>query len=208
MYTVIREKCFESSFQNQGGMCMLLLWIVALVAAIVLLRYSYLVLKRLHFLRKLLKKAKEHNGSVRYYRNPMLSVFKQDGSADIALILPKKTIDVAVITTPLRRVRYHFDMNIKRLELIVERRASYVVNPRRPSPGAVVDRVYTIKKYKMALDSSDPKHPKYVVLNPAPISISKADGATFTLLYNNDSLLPDVKVSGSKWFLENVFEER
>lgn len=187
---------------------MLFLWILALVVVIVLLRYLYLVLKRIHFLRKLQKKTKENNGIVRYHRNPMLSVFKHDGKADLSLDLRGQTIDIAVITTPLRKVRYHFDMNSKRLELIVERRASYVVNPRRPSPGAVVDRVYTIKKYKMPLDSSDQRHQKYVILNPAPISVSKAEGATFTLLYNNDPLLPGVKVSGSKWFLENAFEER
>lgn len=186
---------------------MLFLWILVLVVVIVLLKYLYLILKRLHFLRKLTKKAKAHHGSVGYYRHPMFSVFRHDGKADLFLEMPEKTIDIAVITTPLRRVRYHFDMNGKLLELIVERRASYVVNPRRPSPGAVVDRVYTIKKYKMAFDAAGQKNQKYVVLNPAPISVSKAEDATVALLYNNDPLLPDVRVCGSKWLLGNVFEE-
>lgn len=48
---------------------------------------------------------------------------------------------------------------------------------------------------------------KYVILNPAPRSVSKTDGATLMVLYDNDVLIPGVNVCGLKWFVENVFDE-
>ena len=45
-----------------------------------------------------------------------------------------------------------------------------------------------------------------MILNPAPKSVSKADGATLTALYNNDDLIPGIKVCGLKWFVE-FFDE-
>ncbi len=186
---------------------MLFLWILFLIVIIVFLKYLHLIIKRFHLLRKIRKRIKKYNGSIQYFRNPMTSIFKHDGKADISLQLQKKIIDVSVITTPFRRVRYHFDINNKLLELVIERRSVYIVNPRVPRPSAVMDRVYIIRKYKIGFDSSDNQNPKYVILHPAPISVSKADGATLTALYNNDNLIPGVKVCGLKWFIENAFDE-
>ena len=136
----------------------------------------------------------------------MISIFKHDGKTDFSLCLQEKTVDVSVITTPFRRVRYHFDVTNKLLELIVEKRAMHAVN--RSSPGAFVasaDRVYTLRKYKIELGGQKDENPKYIILHPAPISISKAERTTLTGLYNNDTLLPGIKVCGLKWFVENVF---
>jgi hypothetical protein len=75
----------------------------------------------------------------------------------------------------------------------------------RPRAAATMDRVYTIRKYKIKLEASDNGNQKFLILHPAPYSISKADGATLMALYNNDDLIPGVKVCGLKWFVENVF---
>lgn len=141
---------------------------------------------------------------MRYCRNPMISIFKHDGKADISLQLREKTIDISVITMPLRRVRYHFDINDKLLELIIERRSVYMVNPRVPRPVGVMDRVYTIRKYKIGFEVPNNGNQKYVILNPAPHSVSKADGAAMTTLYNNDDLVQGIKVCDLKYFVENV----
>ena len=104
-------------------------------------------------------------------------------------------------------MRYHFNLNHKLLELIVERRAVVVSAPRSPRPGAsAYDRVFTLRKYKFDLTASVDENQKYVILNPAPISVSKVDGAALTVLYDNDALIPGVKVCGLKWFIENVFD--
>ena len=91
-------------------------WILLIVATIVVLRYVYLMIKRWTLIQKINKIVKKNNGSVQYRRNPFVSVFKHDGKTDFTISLPEKTVDISVVTTPLRRVRYHFDMNSKLLE--------------------------------------------------------------------------------------------
>lgn len=152
----------------------------------------------------------KNNGSMQYCRNPMISIFKHDGKTDVSLQVPNKTIDISVITTPLSRVRYHFNIDNRSLELFIERRAVYVGGSRAPRPTYIssIDSVYTVRKYKIGFEASNNNHQKYVILNPAPKSVSKADGATLTALYNNDDLIPGVKVCGLKWFVENVFANK
>ena len=77
-----------------------------------------------------------------------------------------------------------------------------MVNPKVPSPSGVMDRIYTIRKYKIEFENPNNKNQKYVILNPAPKSVSKAHEATLTTLYNNDTLIPGVNVCSSKWFIE------
>ena len=179
------------------------LWILLIVAGISVLRFVYLIIKRLILIHKISKKVKKHNGDILYSRNPLVSVFKHDGKTDLSISLSDRTIELVILTTPLRCVRYHFDLNNKLLELVVERRAMYVVNHRVPNGFSSMDRVYTIWKYK--IDFAPLKNEeKYVILNPAPRSISKAEGATLQSLGNNDTLIDGVKVCGLKWFVENV----
>ena len=145
---------------------------------------------------------------MKYCRNPLASIFKRDGKADISLTLYEKTKDITIITTPFRRVRYHFDINNKLLELIIERKSVYMTNPRVANPSAVMNRIHTIRKYEIGFDTLNNENQRYVILHPSPKSISKAEGATLTALYNNDDLTDGIKVCGLKWFIENVFEER
>ena len=180
------------------------LWILLIAVIIVVLRFAYLLIKRLILIRKISKKVKKHNGGILYHRNPLISIFKHDGKTDFSIFLSNKTIDVAIFTTPFRRVRYHFDSNNKLLELVVERRAMYVVNHKVPNGFSSMDRVYTIWKYNIDFEASDNGKQKYVILNPAPRSISRAEGATLQLLGNNDTLINGVKVCGLKWFVENA----
>ncbi|MBR2463977.1 MAG: hypothetical protein IKB41_00895 [Clostridia bacterium] len=188
---------------------MLLLWIFLIIVIIIVVKYIYLIVKRCHLIRKIRKQVKKQNGSLRYYRNPFVSLFKHDCKADISLQFENRIIDVSVVTTPFRRVRYHFDVNNYLLELIIERRAIYVQSPSHPRPTATsssMDRVYTIRKYKIKLEDSDNGNQKFVILHPAPRSTSKADGVALTTLYNNDNLTQEIKVCGLKYFVENVFE--
>ena len=89
---------------------------------------------------------------------------------------------------------------------IIERKSVYVGAPNAPKPTYIsaIDRVYTLRKYKIAFEAPNQK---YVILNPAPRAVSKADGATLMALYNNDDLIPSVKVCGLKWFVENIFDK-
>ena len=181
--------------------------ILLIVIIVVLFKYIYLIVKRFQLIRKISKQIKKHNGIMKYCRNPLASIFKRDGKADISLILCEKTIDVTIITTPFRRVRYHFDINNKLLELIIERKSVYMTNIRAANPSATMDRVYTVRKYEIHFDVLKNENPKYIILHPSPKSISKAEGAKLVALYNNDELISGVKVCGLKWFVENVLNE-
>lgn len=182
----------------------MILWIILAIVIVVFVKYIYLIIKRFQLLRKIGHQIKRYHGSIQYCRNPIISIFKHDGEADISLQLGKKVVDISIVTTPLCRVRYHFDINNKLLELIIERRAIHVINPKVPRTAGVMDRVYTIRKYKMDFSLPNNNHQKYVILNPAPKSVSKADGAALTVLYDNDDLIPNVKVCGLKWFVQNI----
>lgn len=181
----------------------MLTWIIS-IDILVILRFIYLLMKRLLLIQKIRKRVKKQNGDLRHCRNPFTSIFKHDGKADLLISFSNKTIEVSIITTPLRRVRYHFDMNNKLLELIIERKAVYVVNHKVPNGFSSMDRVYTIWKYKIDFESPSDGEQKYIILNPAPHSISKAEGATLEALGNNDTLVNGVRVCGLKWFIENV----
>ena len=181
--------------------------ILLIVIIVVLFKYIYLIVKRFQLIRKISKQIKKHNGIMKYCRNPLESIFKRDGKADISLILCEKTIDVTIITTPFHRVRYHFDINNKLLELIIERKSVYMLNPRVPNPSGVMDRVYTVRKYEIDFDSLNNEIQRDVILHPSPKSVSKAEGATRTALDDNDELISGVKVCGLKGFIKNVFDK-
>ena len=181
--------------------------ILSTVIIIVLLKYIYLIVKRFQLIRKISKQIKKHNGIMKYCRNPLASIFKHDVKADISLILCEKTIDVTIITTPFCRVRYHFDINNKLLELIIERKSVYMTNIRAANPSAAMDRVYTVRKYEIDFDALKKENPKYIILHPSPKSISKAEGAKLVALYNNDELISGIRVCGLKWFVENIFDD-
>ena len=182
----------------------MLSWILLIALAIIVLKFLYLIIKRLILMCKISKKIKRQNGNILYSRNPLISVFKHDGKTDLCIYLPDREIELVILTTPLRRVRYHFDVNNKSLELIVERRAMYVVNHKVPNGFSSMDRVYTIWKSNIDFDASNNGKEKYIILNPAPRSVSRAEGTVLETLGNNDTLVKGVKICGLRWFVENV----
>jgi hypothetical protein len=179
-------------------------WILLIVTVIITLRFIYLIIKRLILIHKISKQAKKYNGDILYSRSPLISIFKHDGKTDLSISLSDRTIELVILTTPMRYVRYHFDVNNKSLELIVERRAMYVVNHKVPNGFSSMDRVYTIWKYNIDFEPSEGGKEKYIILNPAPRSVSKAEGAVLEVLGNNDTLVKGVKVCGLRWFIENI----
>lgn len=90
----------------------------------------------------------------------------------------------------------------KLLEIIYERRGLFVANPKSRSSVVQIDHPITLRKYKLKLENSDTE--SYVILHPAPISITKAKGSLFTPLHNNDVLFDNVKICGLKYFLDDV----
>lgn len=180
---------------------MFFLWILGIIVALILLKYAYLMLKRMSLIRKIRKNADE----IRFLRNRFRSVFKKDGKPDFVVKKGDRCISVSVLTTPFRKVRYHFDNNEK-AEIYWERRGMFVMNPRAPGNNASIDRSFRIRKYRIHFDTgSDTTH--YVILHPAPMDITRTSGAHRDALGNNDILFENIRICGLKYFLKNILPE-
>lgn len=181
---------------------MLIVWIIAILLTLILLKFISLICKRLILLCKLKRK---HPEALMYKRNLLYSVFVPDGKVDFVIRFSEKDYCVSVITTPFRRVRYHFDNET--LQIVYEKRAVNLTNHSRPRPHAAttVDDVFVLKKYKMDFgsDVSEASN-RYVILHPAPKAVSAVSGTQVVSLSNNDPLCDTVKVCGLKYFVNNV----
>jgi len=178
------------------------LWIAGILIALVLLRYAYLIAKRLRLLRKI----KKHADKAERCRSILRSVFRRDGKPDLIVIKGNRKFTVSVLTTPFRRVRYHFNANEK-LEIHYERKGMYVLNPRVPQPTADIDRSFIIKKYKFTYETST-NADQWVIAHPAPRSLTRADVAELKTLGNGDTLFGSIRICGLQYFLEFVLDAR
>lgn len=184
---------------------MLLVWILLILLALILFKFISLICKRLVLVCKLKRK---HSEALIFKRNLLYSVFVPDGKADFVIRFGEKDYYVSVITTPFRRVRYHFDR--ESLQIVYERRAVNLTNHSSPRPKAAttIDNVFILKKYKLSLLSDIPEQALgYVILHPAPKAVSAVSGNQVVSVDNNDLLCDGVKACGLKYFLNHVLGE-
>lgn len=190
----------------------LILYILSAIVAIILLRYVWLLIRRFAFIRKLRAAGAD---DVKLKRPTLVSVLFPNGKEDIKLSKGGRTYSLTVITTPFRRVRYHFsdsERDGKKLEVIAERKAMYIVNKKVPRGFASFDRAATIAKYSLNFDikpnqnsdSGTGTAERYVILYPAPRAASLATTSHLILLGNGDELFDGIKICGLKYFIENV----
>ena len=100
----------------------------------------------------------------------------------------------------------------KKLEVIAERKAMYIVNKKIPGGFASFDRATTIAKYSLNFDIKPNQNSdsgigtaeRYVILYPAPRAASLATTSHLILLGNGDELFDGIKICGLKYFIENV----
>ena len=131
---------------------LLILYILLTIVTIILLRYVWLLIRRFAFIRKLRAAGAD---DVKLKRPALVSVLFPNGKEDIKLSKGGRTYSLTVITTPFRRVRYHFsdsEGDGKKLEVIAERKAMYIVNKKVPRGFASFDRAATIAKYSLNFD--------------------------------------------------------
>ena len=116
---------------------MILVWIliaiVGLLLLFFLLHYPYLLAKRQSLVRKMKKNADE----VIVCRNRFRSIFKKDGNPDLIVRKGEKRNSVFILSTPFRKIRYHFDNN-ERLDLFWERKGVMFLKPAHPRPSSAV----------------------------------------------------------------------
>ncbi len=179
------------------------LCIALIVLTVIVVTLLVLIIKRVSCLNKI-KRA--WNGEVAYCRSPLSSIFLHDCKPDLILKNQEKEITVSILTTPFRKSRYHFASG-KQLEIIIERTAAYITNPKNTRVGlATMDHVYTIKKYRVDLDklATSATSDKYIIVHPASKVVSKVSGSQIEIVYNDEVLLSDIRVVGLKHFLEKI----
>ncbi|MBE6638948.1 MAG: hypothetical protein E7616_05795 [Ruminococcaceae bacterium] len=183
---------------------MLLLWILLILAALILLRYFYLISKRMLLVYKF---KRNHPTKLVFVRNPLFSVLVPDGKIDLIVQTSEKTYYISVMTTPFRWVRYHFSED--QLEIIMERKATHVTNLKIPQPngGSFVNNRFPIKKYSLNLkqdipDSAD----RYIILHPAPKSVSAVNKTQLVSIVNNDFVTEHIRACGLQYFLKNILK--
>lgn len=179
------------------------LCIALIVLTVIGVTLAVLIIKRVLCLNKI-KRA--WNGEVIYCRSRLSSIFVHDCKPDLILKNQEREITVSILTTSFRKSRYHFASG-KQLEIIVERTAAYITNPKNSRVGlATMDHVYTIKKYRINLDelSTHSAENKYLIMHPAPRVVSKVSGSTVEQLYDGDELVNGIRVVGLKGFLEKI----
>lgn len=194
------------------------MYILLTIAAIILLRYVWLLIRRFAFISKLRAAGAD---DMKIVRPTLVSVLFPNGKEDIKLSKGGHTYSLTVITTPFRRVRYHFsdsERDGKKLEVIAERKAMYIVNKNVPGGFASLDRATTVAKYSLNFDidpnqdSDSNKNPdsgagtaeRYIILYPAPRAASLATTSHLILLGNGDELFGGIKICGLEYFIENV----
>jgi len=179
----------------------MLKWILLLILAIIVIQTVSLLLKRAVCLLKIKKKWK---GTISFLRNPFVSVLLHDGKTDLLLKDPEKEYFISILTTPFRRFRYHFVSN-KLLEIILERTATHALG-KAPHNFSAIRNCYTVRKYH--LRNNDTISPsasnKYLLLHPAPVTVTKVSGNTVACLIDNDELFDGFHVVGLKYFLEKI----
>ncbi len=122
----------------------LFLYISALVFTLILLRYLIVIVKRAVLLAKIGKAAKRSGGRLIFARCRFSSVFVHDLCTDLILEKNGERYEVAILTTPFRRFRYHFTSK-ECLKIVMLRRGVMMTNPRTSrSPSATIDRVFTV----------------------------------------------------------------
>ncbi len=178
------------------------IWILSIIAALCLLVYFKLFIKR--FL--LLKKLKNTNPAltIQHLQNPLKSVFCPTGKIEI--LIKEKKLAISVLTTPFQRVRYHF-IDENRLEIVRGRQSIFIANPQSRSKIVSFQTVSTIKKYALLLkapdDYADMK--KILLIHPVPRELSCIHGNRAVPLGNGDTFR-EFEICALSYFCEQYLK--
>lgn len=183
---------------------MLLVYILLILLALIVLKYVHLIFKRMSLVRKIRKISPY---PIEFKRNRFASVFSKKGSTDLVVRVDGRDHCISIITTPFRRVRYHFTST--HLELIYERQAtvlsSYKPGGNRNTRAYNYHNTFVLKRYKMTpiCETVDNKFCFYII-HPAPRVLSMLYEGQLRPLDNGDLLNGHIIACGLKWYLEHI----
>ena len=183
---------------------MLIAYVLEIILALIALKYIYLIFKRMTLIRRI-KKASPY--PIELKRNRFASIFFKKGSTDLVVKANDREHYISIITTPLRRVRYHFTPT--HLELIYERQAtvlsSYKPGGNRNTRAFNYHNTFVLKRYKMApLCEMVGNNFCFYIIHPAPRVLSMLHNNQLHPLDNGDLLNGHIIACGLKWYLEHI----
>ena len=184
---------------NQGVMFMWKL-ILAIIVAIIILKYIILLTKRAILISSIKKACKKAGLTFKKCKGLYKSVFVCDGSANF------EVGDAVVhIFSPLfRRVRYSFTDD-KRLEVVVARMQAHVANPKNTGKAGYVSNIFTLRNNKLKKFGSTYDTKKHIILvYPIPFEVTRVEENKLTAAYNGDEIWKNCIFSNKSYFLENI----
>ena len=185
------------------------MWILALIGLIVLCVIIKLLFKRSVLLKKIKKNAARNGYTVQSLRNCFLSVFIHDCNPDFTITRDDgESLEVSVLTTPFRKVRYHFE-SAHSLEIVLARKGVLLGNPRAYGNHAMIDHVHIIRKYKINLLDQAPPLPntkRLLIVHPVPRELSAVQGTQLAVLGNGDLLWNGFTICSLSYFCETYLK--
>ena len=179
----------------------ILLFVLTLVALYFGVGFLLLFWNRARLVRKLEKKADE----VTLCRGRFYSLFHIDGKPDLIVRKGERTYALSILSTPFSRFRYHFEKN-ERLSLYWEHSGAFLDNRPKPRSFKEFDRSLAVLKYRISYAEA-PDAQTYVIPSPAPVFVTRSSGDGTDALYNDDVLFDQIRIAGSKYFLQEILSE-
>ena len=175
--------------------------ILAIIAAIIILKYSILIIKRAILISSIKKACKHNKLELKKQKNLYKSVFICDGSADFEV----GNAVVHIFSPLFRRVRYSFTDD-RRLEVIVARMQAHI-NRGGYAKAAYVSNVFTLRNNKLKkLGNTDDGRKHIILVYPIPFEVTRIEENRITATYNGDEIWDNCIFSNKSYFLENIEE--
>ena len=176
--------------------------ILAIIAAIIILKYTIALIKRTILISSVKKECKKAGLTFKKCKGLYKSVFVCDGSADFEV----ENAHVHIFSPLFRRVRYSFTDD-KRLEVIVARMQSHINsrNGKGYSKAGYVSNIFTLRNNKLKKFSGIDDTRKHIILvYPIPFEVTRVEENKLTAAYNGDEIWRNCIFSNKSYFLENI----
>ena len=157
--------------------------ILSIIATYIFVRYIYIIFERQHLIGKLKNICKKNGYLMQLNRVSFAGIFVTDPKPDFTIETSGCIYEVNILTTRFRYVCYQF-VDKTNMEIIKARRGVYLVNKRRPSPSATVDRISVIRNVRLPYDEnyselarkSEKTVKNVLIIFPAPAELTAIKG--------------------------------
>ena len=190
-------------------------WILGILAAYVLWIYVRVLIKRFALRSRLGKLCRANRCELVWKRGVLSSVFKVNGETDFEI--PRLRIRASVITTPIKRARYHF-RDGEYMDVIIKNFALFLTSRRVPvrNPSFEWDNVISTKALDAFFEGVNEENEYYgddepwervLIIHPVPYDISAVKGTKITSVVSGEEVFEGVPFYTLSGFCSMVEEK-